>query len=212
MNGPFAAARSIVDGARHQLLAGAALALHEHGGRAVRHLLHQRHQPAEGGAGPDHVALPQQVVEALLQRPVLGDEIAALEGLPHHLGELGALERLGQEVGGAILHRPDRLFHGAEGGEQDHVHVGRDRLRLPEQLEAGEARHLEVGEHQVHPALPQPLQRGLAVGGEHDRVAFTRQRALQALADGGIVVGHQERRERRPGLSHGPLSGRAPSW
>ena len=43
----------------------------EHGGRAVRHLLHERHEPAEGGARPDHVALPQQVVEALLQRAVL---------------------------------------------------------------------------------------------------------------------------------------------
>ena len=201
-----------MDGARHQLLAGAALALHEHGGRAVRDLLHERHQPAERRAGPDHVALAQQIVEALLERPVLGDEVAALEGLPHHLGELGALERLGEEVGGPVLHGPDRLLHGAEGGEQDHVHVGRDRLGLPQQLEAGEARHLEVGEHEIHPALPQPLQRGLTVGGEQDRVAFTRQRALETLPDGGIVVGHQERRERRAGLSHGPLSGRAPSW
>ena len=195
-----------MDGTRHQLLAGAALALDEHGGRAVRHLLHERHEPAKRGTGPDHVALPQQVVQALLQRAVLGDQVTALERLAHDLGELGALEGLGEEVGGAVLHRPHRLLDGAEGGEQDHVDVGSDRLGLAQQLEAGEPGHLEVGEHQVHPARLQPLERGEAVGGQHHRVALAGQRALEALAHRGVVVGHQQGRERHGGLRHARAS------
>ena len=117
-----------MDGARHHLLAGAALALDQHGRRAVRDLPDERHHLLEGGADADHVALAQQVVEAPLQRAVLLDQRAALESLPDHAQQLGALERLGQEVDGAVLHRADRLLDRPEGREEDDVHVGR---RLP---------------------------------------------------------------------------------
>ena len=197
--------RALVDGARHALLARAALALDEHGGRAVGHLVDQRHHPAEGGAGADDRALPEQVVEALLQRLVLLDQVAALQRLVDQLEQLLAAEGLGEEVVGAVLHRLHRFLDGAEGGEEDDVDVGRDRLGRAQQLEAGEARHLEVGDDEVDAAGLEALERGAAVGGEHDAVALARQRALEALAQPGIVVGDQQ----RGGLRHGA---RLASW
>ena len=47
-----------------------------------------------------------------------------LERLADDPDQLGALERLGQEVDGAILHRLDGFLDGAERRQQDHVHVG----------------------------------------------------------------------------------------
>jgi hypothetical protein len=79
MNGAALAARALVDGAGGALLAGPALALDEDGGRAVGHLLDERHHPPEGRAGADDRPLSQQVIEALLQRLVLLDEVATLQ-------------------------------------------------------------------------------------------------------------------------------------
>ena len=193
------ARRALVDGPRHALLAGAALAEDEHGGRGVGHLLDQRHHAPEGRAGADHRPLAQQVVQALLQRLVLLDELAALERLVDQLQELLAAEGLGEEVVGAVLHGLDGFLHRAERGQEDDVQVGRDGLGRAQQLEAGEPRHLEVGDDEVDAAALHALQRGASVGGQQHAVALARQRALEALAQAGIVVGDQQ----RGGIRHG---------
>jgi hypothetical protein len=105
---------------------------------------------------------------------------------------LGALERLGEEVDGAVLHGAHRFLHRPERGEDDHVHVRGDGLGLFQELETGEAGHLEVGEKQVDAALAQPVERGLPVGSQHHSVAFAGQRPLETLAHRGIVVRHQQ--------------------
>ncbi|OGL00334.1 MAG: hypothetical protein A3E31_01655 [Candidatus Rokubacteria bacterium RIFCSPHIGHO2_12_FULL_73_22] len=196
--GPLRARRARVDRLRDQLLARAALALDQHRRRAVRDLLDERHHPPEGGARADRRALLQQHVEALLELAVLLDQLAALERLADEPQHLRALERLGEEVVRAVLHGPHGLLDGAERGQEDHVHVRGDRLGRAQHLDAGEAGHLEVGEHQVDPAAAQALQRRVAVGGQHHAVALARERALEALPQPGVVVGDQQRR----GLRH----------
>jgi hypothetical protein len=198
--GPALARRPVVDGPGEQLLAGTALALDEHGGRGVGDLLDQGHQPPEHGAGPDDLALGPQVVELLLQRAVPLDEVAPFQRLVDELEQLLAAERLGEEVVGAVLHRLHGLLHRPERGQQDDVHVGRDGLGRPQQLEPGQARHLEVGDDEVDPAGLEALEGRAPVGGEHDPVALARQRALEALAQSGVVVGDEQRGE---GLRHG---------
>ena len=187
-----------MDGARHQLLARPALAVDEHGGGAVGHLIHQGHHGPERRAHPDEVALGEEIVQAPLESQVLRDELSALERLADDADQLGALEGLGEEVHRPVLHRRHRLLDGAEGGEQDHVDVGHRRLDLAQQLEPGEARHAQVGEEQVHPALAQAIERGLAVGGEHHGVPLAGEGALQALPHRGVIVGD----EKGGGLSH----------
>jgi hypothetical protein len=181
-----------VDGPGHALLARPALALDQHRGRRVGHLLHQHHHPAERRAGPDHRPLAEQVVQPLLQRPVLLDQVSPLERLVDELDELLATERLGEEVVGAVLHRLHRFLHGPEGGQEDDVDVGGDRLGRPQQLEAGEPRHLEVGDDQVDAAALNALEGGAAVGGQQHPVALPGERALEALAQPRIVVGDQQ--------------------
>jgi hypothetical protein len=189
-----------VDGADHGLLARATLALDQHGGRGVRHLIDQRHHATEGGAGADDRALPEQIVQALLQRLVLLDQLAPLQRLVDQLDELLAAEGLGQEVVGTVLHRLDRFLDGAEGGEEDDVDIGRDGLGRAQQLQAGEPRHLEIGHDEIDAAALEPFQRRPPVGGEHDAVALAAHRALEALPESEIVVGNEQRgrlRQRR---------------
>jgi hypothetical protein len=191
-----------VNGARDQLLPCSALALDEHGGRAVGDLAHQRHHPSERGADPDAFALAQERVETLLERLVLRDERAALQCLAHHPDQLRALERLREEVGGAVLHRLHRFLDRAEGGQHDEVHLGRHGLRPRQQLEPGQARHPEVRQDEVDAAGLQALERGLPVRRQHDRVALAREHAVETLAHGRIIVRHQERCGRSLELSH----------
>src|SRR5262249_28813232 len=107
-------ARALVDRAGEELLARATLALDQHRRRRRRHLLDEHHRATEGRAATDDGALPQQIVEALLQQLVLLDQLAALERLVDELEQLLAPERLGEEVVGAILHCLDGLLDGAE--------------------------------------------------------------------------------------------------
>ena len=133
-----------------------------------------------------------------------------LERLADDPEQLGALERLGQEVDGAILHRLDGFLDRAERRQQDHVHVGRHGLDLPQELEPGETGHLEVRQHEVDAAGAEPLEGGGAVGGQDHGVPLAGQHALEALAHGRIVVGDEEGRGdgRAGGLAHAVFSGR----
>jgi hypothetical protein len=123
-------------------------------------------------------------------------------GLVDQLDELLAPERLGQEVVGAVLHRLHGLLDGPEGGQQDHVDVWHDRLGRPQELEPGQSRHSEIRHDQVDAAGLYALERRAPVRGEHDPISLAGQRALEALAQPGIVVGHEQGR----GLSHPSLA------
>ena len=70
---------------------------------------------------------------------------------------------------------------------------GDDGLRLFQELETGEAGHLEVGENAGRRRPAQPVERGLPVGSQHHSVALAGQRPLETLAHRGIVVRHQQR-------------------
>ena len=181
-----------MDRAGEELLARAALALDQHRRRRRGHLLDEHHGATERRAAADDRALPQQIVQALLQHLVLLDQLAALERLVDELEQLLAPERLGEKVVGAVLHRLHGLFDGAERGQQDDVDVGRDRFRGAQQLEPREAGHLEIGEDQIDGAALQPLERGAAIGGEQHAIALTRQRALETFAKARIVVGDEQ--------------------
>src|SRR5262249_47456718 len=92
-----------------------------------------------------------------------------------------------ESMGPSFRSRAARLFHGAEGGEDDHVHVGRSRFCLLQELEAGKTGHLEVREEEIDATLAKPIEGGLAVVGQHHSVALTGERALEALAHRGVV-------------------------
>ena len=121
-----------VDRARDQLLAGAALAGDEHGGVARRDLLdrapHDRHLLAAADQlGEPAVGLGAQVVGHRLGLAAAAARRAQLErALDLEAHDLG-LDRLGEEVERAELHRLDRGLDGAEPGDDHDRHVGIER-------------------------------------------------------------------------------------
>ena len=169
----------LVQRAREQLLPGAALAQQQHGGGGGRRL------PDDVQGGPQRRALtddgllgPRQPGAELLvfqHQPPLVDRL--LHALEHRV----PLERLGEEVIGAVLHRRDRRLHRPVRGHQDHFRVGRDGAHGAQQLLPAHGRHHQIGEHHVDGLRAQPLHRLLAAAGEEDAIALAREDPVERI-------------------------------
>ena len=200
-----------VDRARHDLLAGAALAADEHARTAARDLADQREDLAHRGALADQLAHRRGLVDGTAQPAVLLFERAAFECALEPEQQRVALERLGHVVEGAGVHRLDGRVDAAEGRHQHDRRVGAQLADLAEQLDPGAARHADVGEHHVAIEVGEAIHRlggtrggagldSLVVEQRHDHVSHC-----------GIVVDHQNGAGRgRHALlsSHGPCQAR----
>ena len=151
----------LVDGARDELLAGAALARHQDGGRRRRDLRDELVDPRHLHVAADHrVDAPRQ------RRPEvehLALEGALVEGPANQQLDVLDVEGLGDVVVGAAL---DGLDGGADlvdgGGEHDHDRRV-ERLDAAQHVDAGLARHPLVEHHHVDLVPAQDLERLLAV-------------------------------------------------
>jgi hypothetical protein len=164
-----------VDGARDELLAGAALADDEHG----------RHRPGDAiDAREDLAHAPRSADHALEDERAAGRVVVVRVGLAHVVrgeqladegDEARRIQRLLQVVRGAELQRLDGRVHRAATG--DHDDGGRRLLRL------GRVLRLERREalHQVHPGHPGQIQ----IGHEHvgGRALVDVERLLAARRD-----------------------------
>ena len=122
MNGPSAFGRLAVQPPREHLLAGAALALHQHRRRQLRHLADQVHDVAHDRAGAgDEVADAVLVGDLRRQRLDLAAEILLLAGVAHQRAQRVVLEVLGDEVVGALLDRLDGGLDLADRRDDDHL-------------------------------------------------------------------------------------------
>src|SRR5690606_37806633 len=119
----------------------------------------------------------------------------ALDLEPHDL----ALDRLGDEVEGAELHRLDRGLDRAEPGDDHDRHVRIDRADRLQHVDAGAALHLEIREHEVGAALLECGDPGGTVAGGDRIVAELLDGDREILADRVVVVDDQYgRHEGRP--------------
>src|SRR5262249_47724127 len=194
-----------MDGARDELLAGAALAGDEHGGRRRRDLRDQLIEARHLGMAPDQSLEADRVHAATrerrAQRHHLALEVAPFE---HAIGRADAvvdLEGLDEVVVGATLERFDRRAYVPNGGGDHHHDLRIQRLDPRQNIDAGLARHALVEHHEVDLALREDLERGRAgLGPEHLA------RLFENGADGGahafLVVDDEHRaapprRERR---------------
>ena len=85
------------------------------------------------------------------------------------------IDRLGQEIESAFLHRRDRILNVAEGGHHDHRQFGIELLRKPEHPETVALGKSEIGEN--HGGTDR-LQRGGGLG-------------LIARFDDGVALGFE---------------------
>ena len=194
MNALVGAGRVLMERARHELLAGAALAVDQNRRAArrrlhdqVEHLLHPR-------AAADDLAEAVGVrLQVLAERAVLGDEPALREGVAHDGQHFVVLERLGDVVEGAALHRRDRALDRRERGDHQHRQVVVDLLQLVERGHAVHARHHDVDDGGVERDRAGELEALGGVGGEANGIALARQQRLEDLAHDLLVVDDQNR-------------------
>ena len=123
---PVRAARAVVmDRARGELLSGAGLSGDQDRARSCRDGLEQLKQVAHHAAAADEPIDAIALLELRAQVGVLRLEPALLERGSQHVQQRVELERLRDEVGGALLDRFDRILHRAVTGDDD-----RDDLRV----------------------------------------------------------------------------------
>ena len=136
----------LVNRARDQFLAGAGFAANQHGdgggGHAPDFLVDGLHGAAvadDGGLG--RPGFPH------FQR--FGHEPAAGHGLGDQIEQFAHVKRLEEIVVGAELGGFNGGFGGAERGHHDDGQLRLGGMELLDQFEAGQARHLQIGEHHV---------------------------------------------------------------
>src|SRR5205823_2881598 len=144
-----------VDGARDELLAGAALARNEHaafrGGGHLDELVDAPH-----GLGPADHAVPRSVGDLLEVRLPPGQR--GMEYTVEDLEEAVPRDRLLEEIGRADLHGLDGLGHAAVPRDDDDGRARRLSLELAQHVDAGSVRQPQVQEHGRRPVLGEETQ------------------------------------------------------
>src|SRR5262249_25228817 len=176
------------DRARRQFLAGAGLAVDQHGRVVLREhadgledLVH--HTVAAHHVG-ERVAIRElaaQVVDLVQQAPLLEDLLGGEE-------DLLLLKRLRDVVASALLDRLDARV----AGDHDHVEIGPAITDLACEADAIGARDLQVDHGQRELLLAQEAERLGRVRCARDRVALRRVQLFELPANERIVVDYQD--------------------
>ena len=183
-----------VDRARHQLLARAAFALNQNRRPARRRLDDQIEHLAHPRAAADDVReLVIPLLDVLAERPVLVDEAAPLHRVAHDDQHFVVLERLGDVVERAALHRRDGALDRRVRGDDDDGEVLVDALQLVERRDAVEAGHHDVDDGRVERQRARQLEALGARRREPHVVAFPSQQRLENLAHDLLVVDDEDR-------------------
>ena len=187
------ARRQAVDRLRHHLLAGAALARDQHRGAAGRHLRDHLEHPVHGGGVAEQAARLLLPLQLAAQLAVGKGQLALGQRALDQQAQPLQVDRLLQEVVGAVAHRLHGNLHGRVAGEDDHPHGRVAFGDLLEKLVAGQARHAQIGDHEVDLLVGQHAQRLPAVRRRHHGVTVELQRPAQPFADVPLVVDDQDR-------------------
>ncbi len=186
---------ALVQRLRDELLPGAALAAHEHREIGLRDLLDQLEDPPHGRARADQVLEAQVAIDALEQQPVLALEPRALQRTAHDQADLVVVERLGDVVLGAGLHRLHGDLLVAVRRDHDDGGLGPRLLHGAQDVHArNAAAEREVGEHQVDRRFAQACERRFARVGDRDLVALPPQQPGQRELDRALVLDDEDAR------------------
>ena len=187
-----------VDRAREELLAGAALALDEHGHVGARDARHHAED------FPHHGRVAQDVLEACGglggAQLLLGVDLERLQirRPPQDDFEIRELDRLLVVVERAELDGADRVVAVAVAGEDDHLRVGRQLHDLVQRLQpllgaVGSRRQPEV-QADDRRALDLERRHRLAPVLGEEQGEIVAQRVLQLRPDGLVVINDQQLR------------------
>ena len=193
-----AARRLLVHGARDELLAGPALAGDHDGRPAVGRLADRLEDFQDARTLPDESVEPVLAPQLAFELPILLLQPLALERVGDGEPQLVELERLGDVVIRAELHRLHRRLGRSEGGHDEHHRSRRVLLRGAQNGEAVHLPHAEVGDDQVERVALERLDGGFAAVGQRHGIADLPQHDAEQLSHALLVVDDQH-----AGFSHG---------
>ena len=158
--------------ARHQLLAGAALAAQQNGRVVGDHASDQLVNFLHRGAAADYLAADELAAHLVLQTvEIRGLRADFHRALDRRGDQVKIGERLGQVIVRAALHRLDRVVHRARRGDHDDQRADGFAVRCGQYVEAAVAGHDDVEEGDVEAIAAQCGERGRAVDRLFDAMA-----------------------------------------
>ena len=127
-------------------------------------------------------------LQVLAQRHVLGDQLAPLDRVLQDDQHLVVLERLGDVVERALLHRRDRAFHRRVGGDHQDRQFLVVLLQLVEDLQPVDAGHHHVDDDGIERQRLGEVEAFLAGRGQAHAVALALQQRAQDVPHHFFVV------------------------
>jgi hypothetical protein len=183
----------VVNRAGEQLLAGAGLALEEHGGARGGHGRDHLHRAAERLAVPYEQPPAPDLHDLAAEGLVLPPQPDHLQRLPHRdLQRLG-LDRLREIVDRPRLDAHDGVLDTRVAGHDDDGDPVAFLLELREQVEPGKAGHAVVGDDEVDGTARDDPHRLLDAGHEHRAVPGAAEGVLQDDTHRRLVVDAEDR-------------------
>ena len=199
------AARTGMDQACHNFLARASGAGNQHPAVGGGDLLDQHPQLGDGGRQADQFALIAALELQFLYLPL---QPRRFQRTLHHMQQAVGLERLFDEVIGALLDRRDGGFNGAVARDHHHRKLGLLALDDIEHLDAVQPAALQpdVQDHQLGAARAHGRQRRFTVARGAGGIALVGEDARDQVADIGLIIDDQNfRRDQRSVLAHLPV-------
>jgi hypothetical protein len=189
---PAMARAGLMNRSRDHLLAGAGLAGDEDRCRRRRNGFDQLKERSHRRALAGHRSQTESLVELLMQVRVLARETTLLERLVEDVHQLVELKRLRDEVRGAELDHVDGVFHGAVARDDDCNDAGVLRECGFDDLTPVNSRQTQVRDDDVEGKTVERLDRGFAVGGLRDLIAFVCKSFCYNTSQRFLVVHEEE--------------------
>ena len=180
-----------MDGARHQLFAGTALARDQHGCLRRRDAGDAFDDPAQRVARTDQALAGTGRHGRIFQTHHGRRRALAGDGLLEHAREVIERDGLGDEVEGPGAQSVDRHVDVPKGGHQQDGHLRPVTGQALAKLDAAHARHAHVGDDGGGDVLMDRRERALGVGLGVGVVTELLQRVLRGLADLVVVLDDQ---------------------
>ena len=176
----------------NQFLAGAALALQQHGGARRGDLLHNVKNLLHRRRLADDVFQAELGVELLVQRNIFHFELLlAQRAGDAHFQLINLQTTLGDVVVRAALHGLDRDFFRTVGGHQDADRRFGQRFGARDELHAVLVGQAKIREHHVEVFAFEQAERGLRVFG-HINIVTIFERGAQSVARRLFIVHNQQ--------------------
>ena len=131
-------------------------------------------------------------LQVLPQRAVLGHQAPLRERVAEDDQHFVVLERLGDVVEGAALHRRDRVLHRRERGDHQHRQVVVDLLQLVERGDPVHPRHHHVDDRRVERHRAREVEPLPRAGSKADVVPLAGEQRVENLAHDLLVVDDQD--------------------